>query len=340
MSRVTTLCTAASTPAGVGAAGRRRLQTPGGLAHRIRRPAAHRQSARACGWRRSAPAGAPALLRPGRRCGGCCRVRAPPRRRFRGSPRARAAVRPRCAAVWRCVPRGQCGGQDILRRGAFAKVMRQAGKAHHQWRVQPGGHVQHHHQVHAGVHLGGGAGAAGARPQARHFGQQHLQRPASRAAPRTCARALLPSGRAPVPATRAPGTRWSTSPCSTISRISCMVSGATVKSVNAPRSGPRAGCAPGLRGTSRSHAAAAGPAGLVTPWYGSNSTVAPVESALLAMELMVRSRRERSSSSVTLGELSTTKPGSPARSCARCGPARIPRAFQGAKHRKSRPTGK
>ena len=69
-------------------------------------------------------------------------------------------------------------GQHMLRRGALAKIMCQAGKAHHQRRVQPGGHVQHHHQVHAGVHLGVVQGRLGHAPQARHFGQQHLQRPA------------------------------------------------------------------------------------------------------------------------------------------------------------------
>ena len=208
-------------PSRRGRCGWRRLQPPGGLAHRIRRPAAHRQALGLCGWRRNASRHQRCCARsPLRWMLPCSRAT---RRRFRGEStgtRSRSAT-PR-AAVWRCAPHWpMCPGQHA-RRGAFCQshAARQAKRTTSG--AFNGRHVQHHHQVHAGVHLGvvlGGLGHA----QARHFAATPAA-PATRAAPRTCARALLPSGRAPVPATRAPGTRWITSPCSTISRISCMVS--------------------------------------------------------------------------------------------------------------------
>ena len=75
-------------------AGRPILQTPVAHAHHIHRPTAPAQNAVVCGWRRSAPAGARWLRRPSSRCGGCCRVHAPPRRPVRGSRWARAGARP------------------------------------------------------------------------------------------------------------------------------------------------------------------------------------------------------------------------------------------------------
>jgi hypothetical protein len=74
--------------------------------------------------------------------------------------------------------------QDVGRRGALAQVVRQAGEAHRQRRLQARAHVQHHHQVHAGVDLGVVVGALRHAPQAiapraaarqRAAGAQHLE---------------------------------------------------------------------------------------------------------------------------------------------------------------------
>ena len=65
--------------------------------------------------------------------------------------------------------------QHLGRRRAFAQIMRQAGQAHREWRLQAGGHVQHHHQVDASVNFGVIFGALRHAPEGIHFGQHHAQ---------------------------------------------------------------------------------------------------------------------------------------------------------------------
>ena len=102
------------------------------------------------------------------------------------------------------------------------------------------------------------------------------------------------------------GTSSASSPESTMVRISACVSGAMVKPSGAKRAMKRA-----ARSTRNGSSAKAGPtwrSSLAsrsrTPPCGSTS----VPSASSAMALMVKSRRCRSSSSVTAGSASTTKP--------------------------------
>jgi hypothetical protein len=96
------------------------------------------------------------------------------------------------------------------------------------------------------------------------------------------------------------------SPSATIARISAIVSAATVKPNAAKRAMNRA-----ARSTRSGSSTKAGPTWRNTrscrsraPWYGSTS----VPSGACAIALMVKSRRTRSSSSVTSGEACTTKP--------------------------------
>ena len=72
----------------------------------------------------------------------------------------------------------QVARQDVIGGVALAEVVAQAGKAHGQWRVQAGAHVQHHHGVNAGVHLGVVVGPLGHAPQVIQLGQQYLERAA------------------------------------------------------------------------------------------------------------------------------------------------------------------
>ena len=69
-------------------------------------------------------------------------------------------------------------GQHIGRRGAFAEVMAQAGKAHGQRSLQARRHVQHHHGMHAAIDLWVVFGALRHAPESVEFGQQPDQRPA------------------------------------------------------------------------------------------------------------------------------------------------------------------
>ena len=61
------------------------------------------------------------------------------------------------------------------RRGGFAQVVHQAGKAHFQWRLHLRGAAQHHHHVHAGVDFGVVFGRLGHAPLRVHLGQHHGQ---------------------------------------------------------------------------------------------------------------------------------------------------------------------
>ena len=107
------------------------------------------------------------------------------------------------------------------------------------------------------------------------------------------------------------GTRWSTSPWATISRIRAWVSGATVKSGNRAakrasrkmRTGSSVKASVTWRST-RSCRSRKPPWGSISrAWAGWSAS-----SAGTAMALMVRSRRDRSSSSVTPGSAWHSKP--------------------------------
>ena len=86
---------------------------------------------------------------------------------------AKRAQQLRAAHLVPDVPR-----QHVRRRRSLAQVVRQAGQAHRQGRLQARRQVEHHHQVHAGVDLGVVVGALRHAPQALHLGQQTLQRAA------------------------------------------------------------------------------------------------------------------------------------------------------------------
>ena len=205
--------------------------------------------------------------------------------------------------------------------------MRRAGKAHHQWRVQPGGHVQHHHQVHAGVHLGvvrGGWGtptgaplraAAPAAPAlAQHleharglcFHQAARQFTHTRSG-QVVHLAVLHHLAHQLHGFRGHGevgkTRRKAGHAQDAHRVFAEQVGHVPRSSRACRS--------------------------CTPWYGSNSTVAPVESALLAMELIVRSRREVFFQCDVGRALHHKAPVAPPALALGAG-QRIPRAFRGA----------
>ena len=185
-----------------------------------------------------------------------------------------------------------------------------------QRRIQPRRHVEHHHQVHAGVDLGVVRLGLRHAPQAVDLGQQHAPARRIRAAPRTCARAWPPSGRARVPArrARAPAHRPRRP---RPSRASAPWFPARPRNRrSARRSARRAGCAPGLRGRPRSRGAARLRRRSRWPSKGSTrsagSTSSRSDAASLsagsAIALIVRSRRARSCSSVTSGAAWKTKP--------------------------------
>ena len=114
-----------------------------------------------------------------RRCGGCSRAPAPPRRPARGIPSARASGRRPCAAdatlrsSWPMCLGSISAGVVPLPRSCVRQAKRTGSGA-----SQARAHVQHHHQVHAGVDLGVIVGALRHAPEAIDLGQQARQRAA------------------------------------------------------------------------------------------------------------------------------------------------------------------
>ena len=149
-------------------------------ARRTRRRAGSRRAVPACGTRRSVRAAAPARRRRTRRCGGRCRARAPPPRPARGSRWARAGAPTTGAPARRCAARGRDGA--AARRAGVLPLPRswpRQAKRTASGSLEPRAHVEHHHQVHAGVDLGVVVGALRHAPQAVDLGQQARQRAAA-----------------------------------------------------------------------------------------------------------------------------------------------------------------
>ena len=119
--------------------------------------------------------------------------------------------------------------QHVGRRGALAQVVGQAGKAHGQAGVADGPPGPAPASRARRCRPRGGARRFAARPTGGPVRAAGAPARRSRAARRTCARAGLPSARATSSCHTRSATRWSTSPCATISRISAMRLGRDVK---------------------------------------------------------------------------------------------------------------
>ena len=303
--------------------GRQTFKPQASAAHRIRRPAGFRQNRSGLRMASQRSSRRTSAAAPGRRCGGCCRAHAPPRRRSRGSPPARAGARPHPQQFGAALLMANVARQHIpgvvprQNRAPGRQSVRTSGACSRRPCPAPSSGARR-------CPPSGGSRGLGHAPQARHFRQQHLQRPAL-AQHLEHARGLcsIRPRASSCHTRRAPGIHLAV-----LHHLAHQLYGlGPRRSRKRAAKGPRAGCT-GLR-ERVGHMPQQPGLQVLHAVVWSNSTVAPVESALPAMELIVRSRREVFFQRDVGRALHHKNPVAPP-ALRSVRPARIPRAFRGA----------